>query len=202
VGSYKDNHKGAARVERTMQVCLRGDLVGDWEAAERELERARQAKDATNAKEATDLGPLIERVRSLEAEMLEHAETWRLRAMPRYRFRKLVAAHPPRRDENGEPVEEDRLIGLNRSEFFPRLVRACVVEPKLDEADWLWLLGHTDEEQERLKAEGNEDEIEEGLLTDRQVSDLQDVAWFLNRGEVEVPFSHAASLASRDSGGE
>jgi len=189
MSAYKDNHKSASRIERTVQICLRGDLVADWESADRELTRAREEFRSSTSKEAPGLAALIERVRSLEAEMLEHTETWRLRALPRHKFRALVAEHPPRVDENNDPIPEDRQIGVNQKTMFPALVRASIVEPVLDDEDWLWLLG-----------DDNDDDS--GVLTDRQFGDLTDVAWFLNRGEVEVPFSHAASLASRDSASE
>lgn len=192
MGSYKDKNKDAARAERTLPVCLRGDLVGTWEAAERGLERARAEQLGSSSKEGTDIGALIDQVRALEAEMLEHTDIWRLRALPRHKFRALVAAHPPRLDENSDPIAEDRVIGLNKKTFFPELIRASVVEPELDDEDWVWLLGNDDAA----------DDDDSGVLTDRQYGDLSDVAWFLNRGEVEVPFSHAASLASRDSGDE
>jgi hypothetical protein len=189
VSSYRTERKDAQRAERTVPICLRGDLVGDWEAADRELKRVQQENLVSNSIETPDLAGLAERVRALEAEMHEHTENYRLRAMPRHKFRALVAAHPPRIGEDGEVVEDDRL-GLNSDTFFPELIRQSVVEPKLDDEDWAWLLGTDDEDDEG------------GILTDRQVGDLQDVAWFLNRGEVNVPFSHAASLANRGTGSE
>jgi hypothetical protein len=202
VGSYKDKNAGAQRAQRSIQICLRGDLVAEWEAADRELNRAREERRGSDAKEDGGFGDLVEKVRALEAEMREHTDEWVLRAMPRHKFRALVAAHPPRTDENNEPIEADRQIGLNRDDFFPQLIRASVVSPELDTEDWTWLLGHTDAERTQLIADGKEDQIEDGILTDRQFGDLQDVAWFINRGEVDVPFSHAASLATRDSAGE
>jgi hypothetical protein len=66
----------------------------------------------------------------------------------------------------------------------PALIRASVFEPELDDEDWEALIGP------------------EGILTDRQFGTLSDAAWFLNRGEVNVPFSHAASLARRSTGTE
>jgi hypothetical protein len=202
MGAYKKSHPGAQRAERSIQICLRADLVAGHEAADRELKRARDEGRVSDSKESSGLGDLIEKVRALEAQMLEEADTWVLRAMPRHKFRALVDAHEPRRGDDGEPLDEDRQLGLNRDTFFPALIRASVITPELDDEDWLWLLGHTDEERAHLEAEERQAEIEDGVLTDRQFGDLEDTAWFLNRGEVKVPFSHAASLASRDSDGE
>lgn len=190
MGKYKKDHAGVQRPTRSVQICLKGDLVADWEAADRELSRVREERRGSDSKEAAGLGELVDRVRALEAEMLEHTETWVLRAMPRHKFRAMVAAHPPRKqDDSDEFVTEDIRLGLNRVTFFPELIRASVITPELDDEDWVWLLG--DEEAD-----------EDGVLTDRQFGDLEDTAWFLNRGEVDVPFSHAASLATRDSEGE
>jgi hypothetical protein len=189
MGTYKKSHPGAQRAERSIQICLRADLVAEHEAADRELKRARDEGRVSDSKESSGLGDLIERVRALEAQMLEEADTWVLRAMPRHKFRALVDAHEPRRGDDGEPLDEDRQLGLNRDTFFPALIRASVITPELDDEDWAWLLG-------------DEEAGEDGVLTDRQFGDLEDTAWFLNRGEVKVPFSHAASLASRDSDGE
>ena len=201
MGKYKKDHAGVQRPTRSVQICLKGDLVADWEAADRELQRAQEEARSSNSKEAAGLGELVDRVRALEAEMLEHAETWTLRAMPRYVFRALVAAHPPRTGEDGEILAEDR-AGIDRSTFPPKLIRASLVTPELDDEDCVWLFGHSDAERERLTAEGKTEEIEDGVLTDKQFQMLEDTAWFLNRGEVNVPFSHAASLATRDSEGE
>jgi hypothetical protein len=187
MGKYKESNAGAQLPQRSVQVCLRGDLVAAWEAAERALERATKEQRTANSKEGAGLlAELGEQVRALEAQMSEHADEWILRAMPRHKFRALMAAHPPRLGENGEPVEGDRLFNL--STFFPALLRASLVTPELDDEDWAWLLG--------------DDGTEDGVLTDKQFSDLTDAAWFLNRGEVEVPFSHAASLATRATAGE
>jgi hypothetical protein len=189
MGTYKQQHSGARRKEDTYPVCLRGDLNADWRTANRELERAQKEALRSDAKEGPALGDLADRVRAIEAEMLEHTETWRLRAMPKHKFRALVASHPPRLDEDDEPIDEDKRLGLDRSTFFPALIRASVVEPELDDEDWAWLLG-------------DENDDESGVLNDRQIGDLEDIAWFLNRDEVKAPFSVAASLATPDTGSE
>jgi hypothetical protein len=188
MGKYKNDHAGAQRASRSVQICLKGDLVAEWEAADRELQRAQEEARSSDSKEAAGLGQLAERVRALEAEMLEHTESWVLRAMPRHAFRALCAAHPPRKDDDGEILAEDR-PGIDRSTFPQALIRASLVTPELDDEDFAWLFGD--------EAAG-----EDGVLTDKQFGNLEDTAWFLNRGEVDVPFSHAASLATRDSGGE
>lgn len=200
MGNYKSSRKDAKRAERSVPICLNADLSADWEAADRELQRAQ--KESNNSLEGGGVGDLVDRVRDIEARMLENTEQYRLRALPRHEFRRLVAQHPPRMDENDQPNREDAQIGVNRDTFFHDLIKVSVVEPHLDDEDWAWLLGHTDTEREQLEAEGKADQIEEGILTHRQFGDLEDAAWFLNRGEVQVPFSRAASLARRNSDDE
>lgn len=182
MGSYTDRLKGAKLPERTVPICLRGDLVAEWEAAERDLGRAQKQPD--DSMEGVGAGALAERIEALQVEMSEHTDNFRLRALPRHVFRTMVVAHPPRTDENNEIRREDVQLGVNRDTFFPALIRASVIEPELDDADWEALIG------------------EAGVLTDRQFGDLEDAAWFLNRGEVNVPFSHAASRARRSTGTE
>jgi hypothetical protein len=200
MGAYTDRLKDAKLPERSVSVCLRGDLVAEWEQAERDLERAQ--KQPSDSKEGVGVGALVDRIEALQAEMSEHADDFRLRALPRHKFRKLVVAHPPRKD-GGDVNREDNQLGVNRETFFPALIKASVVEPALDEDDWLALFGDTDETIAKLEAEGREDEIRQGVLTDRQFQTLEDVAWFLNRADgIDVPFSRAASLARRTTGTE
>jgi hypothetical protein len=165
--------------ERTVAICLRGDLVADHEAAERELEVAQ--KRPADSLEGNGVGAIVDRIEALEAEMREHTYPFRLRALPKPQFRALLAAYPARRGEDGEVVDSDRFTMSNLDEMLPALVRACTVDPELDTDEWADL---------------------EEKLTDRQQGDLADAAWGVNRGEVDVPFSRAASLAKRTSGGE
>jgi hypothetical protein len=196
MGKYKQQHADAKRAEDTYPVCLRGDLNADWKVANRALERAQEELRSSTSKEtASDISGLVERVRAIEDEMAQHTEQWRFRALAPHRFRALAAKHPPRTGEDGEVIAEDR-IGLHRATFFPALLRASLIEPDdLDDEDWRWLLGPGEEEEDHA-------DEDDGILNDRQIKDLFDVAWFLNRDQVSVPFSHAASLATRDSGSE
>lgn len=164
---------GAKLPERTVPVCLRGDLVADFEAADRELEQAQKQPATSLAGSGT--GALVERLDALAAEMREHTYTFRLRAMPRHAWRELMAAHPPR-EKDGELVIEDRITGANRLTVFEPLVRMSIVDPVL-----------TDEQFAELMA----------ALTDRQFEDLTSAAWDLNQGSVNIPFSRAASQARR-----
>jgi len=177
--NFKSMLAEAKLPERTVAICLRGDLAADHAAAERELEAAQ--KRPADSLEGNGVGAIVEHIEALEAQMREHTYDFRLRALPKPEFRALVAAYPPRRGEDGEIVDQDRYIMANFDELLPALVRACTVDPSPEEIDW--------------------DDLD-SKLTDRQQGDLADAAWFVNRGEVDVPFSRAASLAKRSFAGE
>jgi hypothetical protein len=165
--------------ERTVQVCLRGDLVAEHEAADRALVEAQ--RNPSDSKEGNGSGSLIATVERLQAEMRDSTYPFRIRAMDRVAFRALIAAHPPRRTENDEPDAGDVQAGFNRDTYFDALLKASVVDPVLSDEQFADLLSK---------------------LTDRQYGDLTDAAWMVNRNEVSVPFSLAASRARRTSADE
>lgn len=167
----------AKRPERTIEVCMRGDLAAEHQELERRLDRAQKAPTA--GMEDGGVSELADHIETLQQQMLEHSYTFRLRALPRHEFRSLVHAHPPR-EKDGERDPEDAPLGVNRETFFPAIIRASVYDPELDDAEWTDLL--------------------DDKLTDYQFQDLAWTAWHLNDGEVSVPFSRAALLLRRDSG--
>lgn len=163
---------GAQRVRRSMPLCLRGDLVAEYE----ELERQRD--EAEKAAEQTDLGDSLAstkptaaidaRMDGLRAEMLAGTITVVMQSMPRKEYNKLVKQHPPRRDEDGAIYAEDRALDINMETFWEPLIRACWVSPVLTKARMTRIL----------------DEI----VSDQQYSELADLAMKVNRGKVDVPF--------------
>jgi hypothetical protein len=176
--NFKSMLAEAALPETTVQICLRGDLAADHELAERELEQAQ--KQAPDSLAGNGAAAIAERIEGLEAQMREHTYDFRLRALPRPAWRALVASHEPRRTADNEIDPADRM-GVNSETFFDAMIRACLVDPELDDAEWAQL---------------NE------ALTDMQYENLSDAAWALNRREVDVPFSRAASRMRRTSGDE
>lgn len=162
----------AQPAERTILLCVRGDLVAEFENLDRERAEA-EAQTSTDSLaggggKAREIAERMEKLREL---MRESSILARLRAMPRKTFNNLVAQHPPRRDDDGQ-VNPDDSIGVNVTTFFDPLIRACWVDPVIEPARFTRLL----------------DEI----LSDRQYDELGTVAWAVNRGEVDIPFSYAA----------
>lgn len=196
--TFKDKLAVARLAERSISVCLRGDLAADFDAAERELKQAQESP--ADSKEGPGVGSVIDRIDALREEMLEHTEEFRLRALPDATFHAFKAAHPPRRDDDGTLNATDAQLGFNVETFFDALLKVSVASPDMgvDVDAYLETLragGHP------VLPDGDWPELMK-VLTNKQYSDLTDLAWFLNRGEISIPFSQAASLAKRNSGGE
>ncbi|MEU8371223.1 hypothetical protein [Micromonospora tulbaghiae] len=177
---FKTLLAGAKLPERTVPICLRGDLTAEFEELEQQLDDALRVP--ASSLEGDGSAAIAERIEALRAQMQAHTYRFRLRAMPHPAWRAFCAEHPPREDDEGKVDERDRLIGVNTETFYEALVRRSVVDPQLDDAEWQTLLG--------------------GALTDRQFTELAETAWALNRREVDIPFSPAASRMTRGSGSE
>ena len=197
IPSFTDLLKGAKLPEASHPVCLRADLTAEFEAAERELDRLRKQPGITDSLAGSPAGVLMRRIEEIQQEMTAATYTFRLRALPKSKWRALVAAYPPREDN-----KDDAQSGVNKDGFLDALIKVSVIDPVMTEEQWRELIGDNEDERRQLKAASMEDKIVDGALTDRQFSDLCDEAWFLNRGEVSVPFSRAASLLKRDTDSE
>ncbi|GIE30179.1 hypothetical protein Ait01nite_032240 [Actinoplanes italicus] len=182
MSSIKDKIAKARLPERTVQLCLNGDLVAEHEEAERELEQAQ--RNPGNSLAGNGAAAIAERIEALEAEMRESTETFVLRALPQKKnprddrptWRELLERHPPRRGDDGEIIEADKSILLDTSTFYEDMIRVCTVSPEMDEDDWEKLFG---------------------VISSSQYQDLHMAAWLLNRGDINIPFSLAASRMRR-----
>lgn len=155
----------AALPEKTVEICLRGDLVAEVEDLERQLRDLR-----TNTQTMADRGEarrLAEKIEAVRGDMQAASVVFLLRGLNRHGWRTLMAAHPPR---DGE--QADQTVGYNIDEFWPALVRACIVTPEIDDAQWQQL-----------------DEV----LSSAQFDQLADAAMAVCRRKVDVPFSFASS---------
>lgn len=109
---------GARLPERTVRICLRGDLQA-------ELERVEAEEQDMAPSLAGSAAPRI------RAAMADATITITLRALPRREWTQLVAQYPPRRDVAG-----DQTLGVDEQEFFPPLLRRSVVDPQLTSEQW------------------------------------------------------------------
>lgn len=160
----------AARLpERSVELCLRGDLVAQLQDLSRQLVEVERDEKATGSA-SLDGGQLVElanQIRVLREEMQDDTIVLRLHALPRRKWTALVAAHPPREDN-----QADQVTGMNVDEFAEDLIRQCVVDPALDDEDWARL---------------------EEVLSDGQWQALTNAAFAVNTRDVDVPFSARAS---------
>jgi len=163
----------AQPAQRSMPVCLRGDLVSAYEELDREREEAVKVDRGDSLASGGTVAAIIARMDALREQMKAATITVVLRAMPRKAFRKLTDLHPPRRDEEGNVHAEDRYLQVNTDTLWDPLIRASWGTPVLS--------------KERLTT------LLEEKLSDRQYSDLANLALMVNRGEVDIPFSYDAS---------
>lgn len=164
----------AQRPEDTDEVCLRSDLVAEWERLNGQLQQQRAEANEKLAGGKDD-DTLAARMRELEEHMREATVQVRLRALDRKAWMNLVQAHPAR-----EGNTADRRLGVNGETFLDAVISACLVEPELDE--------------DKLQAFLD-------VLTSKQFDNLADKAWGLNRRDVSVPFSLTDSPTAPNSDG-
>ncbi|MFF0864158.1 hypothetical protein ACFYUV_20535 [Nonomuraea sp. NPDC003560] len=156
------------RPEKTVSICLAGDLQAEFEDLERDLQIARdQPADGTLAGGANPMATQIaQQIMELRERMREHTTVFKFRGLPRKEYSDLVAACPPSDEEREKGADVDW-------ELFPvQLVAACCVSHQM-----------TPEEAGLLADE----------LTDAQWESLYVAAFAVNKRAVDVPFSFAAS---------
>lgn len=165
----------AARLpERTVDLCLRGDLQAEWEDLQRQLEQAKRLESGARSLGDPPAGAEIEeQIAELEATMADSVLTVRFRAMNRKAFQDLGLAHPPRKDD-----KRDTMYGFNVETFNAALIRACCVDPDFDDEQWARLFE---------------------VITPGQYTLVADTVTVLNHSAVDVPFSSSASARAPDS---
>jgi hypothetical protein len=99
--------KQAKPRQKSVRLCLRGDLLADLEAAE----TAAKAPGGSLAGSSVGLQPARDAV-------AESSVTFLLKGLPRPTYKQLEAAHPDKKDG-----------GWDETTFPEALVRACLTEP-------------------------------------------------------------------------
>jgi hypothetical protein len=172
--SFKAMLAEAKLPEHVEPTCLRGDLKAEHERLEAELELLE--KKAVDSLAGNGGGELAAQIEALEEQMRENTYPVRLRALSRPAFRAFLADFPPRLDAEGKVTGLDANFGFNTDDGFEHLLRLSIVDPEL-----------TDDEYADFIPK----------LTDSQFETLVLAALRLNRGDVDVPFSRAASRLNR-----
>lgn len=146
---------------------------GDWDAVDEfnQLE-ARKANPTSLAGMSTEDR---ERLDELAAQIRADTMTFKVRALGRRSFQKLLDEHPPR-----EGKLRDQGLGFNEDAATAALIRRCLIEPDL--------------------AEKALDELLDEDLVDGQYQELSDAVWAINRRSVQIPLSLTASTPHRSTG--
>jgi hypothetical protein len=171
----------AKPAERTIRLCLRGDLQAQWEQLDRDRAKAQGAAsgDSLAGSPAVAIARQMETLRDeMEAStVVVHRPGADPQAVPGAQGRTPGPAGP-----EGRLVEDDRDQDVNTQTFWEPLIRACTVEPELTESQWRRLL--------------------DDVLSDQQYEALATAALVVCRGTVDIPFSFAALDLILRSGGE
>lgn len=165
--------------QRTVQICLRGDLVAQWEETARQLAKTKE-RDPGASLAGTGAGALARDLERLTAEMEPFTVPFLLRGLSRPAYKALEAAHPPRQGPDGKVLTADADDGVNVDTFWYALVRACVISPQVTGEQWA--------------------ELFDQKLSDGQVNQLASAALLVSRGTVDVPFFSAVSAHLASSG--
>lgn len=155
---------GAELSQRTVKVCLRGDLYTKIEDLDLELKALVDENDdrAVNP----DAVRVAREIEAIRAEMRRYIVKVVIQAMPQPDFTRLEAEHPPR---PGDPA--DQAADCNLVTMTPLMLRASILSPTMTDARW-----------EKFRAK----------INDGQYKELGAMAWAVNRRAVIVPFSRTA----------
>jgi hypothetical protein len=160
---------GAKRPERTIELCLRADLVADLEDAQRRL-----ADERERPRDSLSDGGNVEEVKAevarIKAEADGHTVVFRFRALNHYEVQQLVRDLPPR-----DGVPSDKALGFNSDALTWHLFTRCCYEPELSEDDVAALIGTVDE-------------VGNGVLSPSQWKRLDEALDSLHFAARDVPF--------------
>lgn len=164
------------RPEKTVPICLAGDLQAEFEELERDLALAREAgrpSEGTLAGGANPMATTIaQQIMELRERMREHTVVFRFRGLSSKAYSDLVAQHPPTEEE------KEKGLDIGWDTFPAALIAACAISPAM-----------TAEQARRLSDE----------LTQAQWDALFSGAFSVNKRDVDVPFSYGASAVLRSS---
>lgn len=160
----------ATPAETTVSLCLNGKLRAQYETLRARIEdrAAEQGDDDADTRLAgrgrkPKPDPEQAELDRLVQEMRAHTIEFRLVALPRPEFAKLMAEHPARTDpKTGRPIER-----FNAETLLPAVLRKALVEPVLSPAQYDKLLNK---------------------INDAQYDKLVTAAWNVNHEGADIPF--------------
>lgn len=145
--------------ERTVLVCLRGDLAGEAELLQAELDSYGDGWTPTSMGDVDPRRRLGERLEAIREEMREDSVEFRFRALGHTGYSGLIAAHPAPEGSN-EPYDA--------GSFLPALLAMCCTDPVMTASQARSLLDR---------------------LSDGQAQELFAAAQLVNEEPSPIPFS-------------
>lgn len=187
----------ARRPERSVPLCLRGDLVAAFEDLERQFS-ATQDDDKDSFAGSGKARQIAAQMEELREQMKAAEVIFRLRSIGSRRFAKLVAQSPPRKDNAA-----DARLGFHPEALYTAIIRECCYAIERDgkrlqlrdEETNADLGTMPDEKWVRLFG----DDETAGTLSHQQFDRLATAAWNLDHDDVSVPTLPLAWLISQRS---
>lgn len=155
---------------RSVALCLAGDLVEEIAQLERQLEAA---KPGESLGDANPKRVIAEQIVAVQEQMHEATVQFHLRALPARAWGQLWAKWPVKADGEADEVWEERVFPC----YLELISRTC---------------------QDPVMSVEQVDELTE-MLHSAALSRLVGACISLNRGDVDVPNSAAASALTQDS---
>lgn len=187
--------KPKRRVERT-QVCLRADLIAEFQTEDAELLRLKsEAAGNTNRMnpgadpDSPSIRTQAQKVRKLEDQIVDSQVDFAFESRNKDEWAALTADHPPRKDN-----QVDQMVGYDRDGVLDALVRACLIEPAFEDCD----------DRECSHDDCGSWQQLVSVISPGEWRELRDTANLANTGVVDPPKSVLASriLTRRDKGSE
>lgn len=112
----------------SVRVPLRGDLLGELQDLEDQLELAKQRDLMSNGPKESP--PIAERIGQLEQELLDSEIEFRFRGIGRGPRSRLLSEHPPTQAQQAEAKADGGRLLFNIETFPPALMAAACVLPE------------------------------------------------------------------------
>lgn len=163
--------------EDVVEVCLRGDLVAQFNTLQQQLAAVSDPPPGSGSLAGNPAkAELRQKLDAVALRMRRATQKFTLRALSDRAYSEFLAQHPPRPEDH-----RDMALGYNRETMGPALLRMSVVDPKVTAPQW-----------ERLR-----DKLSPG-----EWAKLDLAARNLNFSEISIPFLSAASPNPTSSGSE
>ncbi|NKG22205.1 hypothetical protein [Paeniglutamicibacter terrestris] len=175
------------RAERRVTLCLDGELFAKYEDADARLKEAMR-KQSVDGRLNGPVAAIQKEVHALFEAQRNASVTFVVRALPRVDWDALVAAHKPR-----EKNELDADAGFNIATIF---------DAAMSHEKPTAIVRVTDSEGVAQDFKPSDWQALSDEMSRSQYVEFQNAVNTLNRGDNEIPFSHAAFKTSQGSAGK